>query len=231
MTNVAKLHDIQKIDSNWEKIRKRLLQLQALTAEPEELRAARASHADTNRNLNAQSARQRDAELEGRSLEERVRASETKLMSGTVRNPKELESLQHSIEAMRRQRAQVDETAVEAMLKGEELTKQSQREAKDLARREQQWSQRHGEFTQEEARLKRLALQLKNQRSALVASLPEADIALYDDLRRRRAGIAVATIDNGLCSACNVRVPTGVASTARSGGVAYCTSCGRLLAA
>ncbi len=46
----------------------------------------------------------------------------------------------------------------------------------------------------------------------------------------RRAGVAVATIVNGQCSACNVKVPTGVVSAAHSATVpAYCTSCGRIL--
>lgn len=229
LTNVARLYEMQKLDSQWEKIRKRLLQLQVLTAEPEELRTARSNHAGTLHERDGQLARQRDAELEGKSLDERIRASDARLMSGSVHNPKELESLQQSVEALRRQRGQVEETALEAMMMAEELTKQGDKQAGSLSRQEQQWSHRHADLLEEEVKLKRLALQLKAQRSALVSSLPEADVTLYEDLRKRRAGIAVATIENGQCSACNVRVPTGVTSSAKSGGEAYCTSCGRLL--
>lgn len=232
MTEAAKLYELQKIDTNWEKLRRRLLQLQKLLEEPEELRAHRARLADTVAAFDSTLARQQNAELEAQGLAERIRSGERKLMDGSVHNPKELESLQASVAALRRQRAAVDDVGVAALMQGEELAARRAGEEKALAAAEQVWAARHAELAQEDAKLRRLAVQLKAQRARLVESLPAPDVALYEDLRKRKAGVAVALVENGLCAACHVRVPTGVASSARMGREpVYCTSCGRILVA
>jgi predicted nucleic acid-binding Zn-ribbon protein len=232
VADVTRLHELQKTDSNSEKVRRRLLQLQKLLAEPEEVNAARAALAATTAQLHDWGARQKNAELEAQGLAQRVAATEQRLMSGTVRNPKELESLQASADALRRQRAGVEEQGVEALLQVEELTAQEARDRAAFAKVEQAWQARHGELQQEEAKLKRLAVQLRAHRAKLAEGLPADELALYEDLRKRKGGVAVATVENGLCTACNVRVPTGVASAARNRSeIAYCTSCGRILVA
>ena len=230
MTDAASLYELQKIDSNWEKVRRRLIQIQKLTAEPEDLRTAREHLRQTDKQLHDWHALQLNAELESRGLAERIAESDKLLMSGTVRNPKELEQLDASVAALRRHQASVEEQGVNALLQVETLTKQQKGEQAVLAGVEKTWNTRREELVQEENKLKRYALQLKAQRAKLTESIPASDVALYDDLRKRKAGIAVSPIANGVCTACSVRVPTGVASTLRSRSEAiYCTSCGRIL--
>ena len=230
MTDSARLYDLQKIDSNWEKIRRRLLQLQKLLAEPEELKAARAQLQQTEASLHQWHALQLDAELEAQTLGERVAATDKKLMSGTVRDARELQTLQASAEALRRQREGKEEEGMEALLQVEELTRHKQAQSGALASVEKSWSTRHDDLIQEENKLRRFAMQLKAQRAKIVESVPVADVALYEDLRKRKAGIAVAAVENSLCSACNVRIPTGIVSATRgSGEPSYCPSCGRML--
>ena len=53
--------------------------------------------------------RQTDAELESRSLKGRIVDTEKRLMDGSVTNPKELEALQASLDALKRQQTSVDE--------------------------------------------------------------------------------------------------------------------------
>ena len=230
MTDTARLFELQKIDSNWEKVRRRLLQLQKLMVEPESVRTAREQLANTEGQLHTWSARQRDAELTAHGLADRITQAEQKLMSGTVRNPKELDQLQANVAALKRQRSSVDEEGVNALLQVETLTAQKEQGQAALKRQEEQWNKRRAELTEEENKLKRYALQLRAQRTQLVAGLPAPDVELYEDLRKRKAGVAVATVENGNCSACSVRVPVGVANAVRSRAeVIYCTSCGRIL--
>lgn len=230
VTDSARLFDLQKIDSNWEKIRRRLLQLQKLLAEPEELKAARSQVQQTDGELSAWHARQKSVELEAQTLAERVSATDKKLMGGTVRDPKELQALQASAEALRRQRAGKEEEGVEALLQVEEFSRIKQEQSAALSSIEKGWAHRHDDLIQEEAKLKRLAMQLKAQRAKLVEALPPADYTMYEELRKRKAGVAVVAIENGLCTACNVRIPTGVVSATKSrSDTVYCPSCGRIL--
>jgi hypothetical protein len=96
---------------------------------------------------------------------------------------------------------------------------------------QQVWSASQSELTEEENKLKRGYLQLKKQRDTLTESLDKALFQQYEYLRERKAGVAVATIENENCSACHVRVPSGVLSTLRSQSdkLVSCTSCGRIL--
>lgn len=230
MTDTVRLFELQKIDSNWEKVRRRLLQLQKLMVEPETLRSARDGLASMEEQLHTWNARQKDAELAAAGLAERIAQAEQKLMSGSVRNPKELEQLQQSVAALKRQRAGVDEEGVNALLQVEALTTQKEQYQADLAQQTQQWEKRRAELSEEENKLKRYALQLKSHRAQVIASLPASDVELYEELRKRKAGVAVATVENGNCSACSVRLPVGVANLVRSRDqVTYCTSCGRIL--
>ena len=72
-------------------------------------------------NLQQWQAQQRDNELESQTLAARMEETDALLMGGEVSNPKELESLQASLESLRRQRTKADDASVEAMLKIEEL--------------------------------------------------------------------------------------------------------------
>ncbi len=230
MTDIARLHDMQTIDTYWEKLRRRLLQLQKLLAEPAEVVDARAALNESVASLHGWQGKQIDAELAAKGLEQRIGSTDAKLMGGSVRDPKELQALQASAEALRRQLIATEEAGVEALLHVEELTEQCVAQTKALAALEAAWRARHEELVAEETKLKRQAVQLKGQRARLVDALSAAEVATYEDLRKRKSGVAVATIVNGQCSACNMRIPTGVANAVKNHATdAYCTSCGRLL--
>ena len=230
LTEIARLHDLQRIDSNSEKANRHLQQLKKALIEPAVVQQARAA-AEASAGTHTEWLRkQRSLEAESQGLSARIATSEARLMGGSVRNPKELEDLEQSVAAMRRQLAGVDESTVEALMQVEEAEQKRTQDAKALASLERQWAAKEQELLAEETKTKRIALQLRTNRGKLLESIPPADIQLYEDLRKRRAGVAVATIANGQCSACNVKVPTGVVSAAHSAAVpAYCTSCGRIL--
>lgn len=230
MTDVAKLYELQKTDTNWEKVKRRLIQIQKLMGEPDEIKSARQQVSTAESELHKWHATQQDAELESQALLQKTISSEQLLMSGQVNNAKELQSLQSSIEALKRQRSIIDGQGVEAMMKVEEVTADLTQYKKKLAQLDAKLREKHSELAEEESKLKRLFLQLKTHRAKLTTAMPSADLETYEEMRRRKAGIAVATVDKDLCSACNTRVSTGAASAAKiTTSVTHCPSCGRIL--
>lgn len=231
MADIAKLYELQKIDVTTQKVRRRLTQLKTLLVESDDLKRARTQAEALQAEQQEWHSKQKSAELETQSLADRIKESEQRLMSGQVRNPKELESLQSSIEALQRQRSAIETASVEALMKHEELTSQVVTVNAQLQRVQQAWSASQSELTEEENKLKRGYLQLKKQRDTLTESLDKALLQQYEYLRERKAGVAVATVENENCSACHVRVPSGVLSTLRSQSdkMVSCTSCGRIL--
>lgn len=231
MANVAKLYELQKIDTTSAKIRRRLNQLKALLTESDELKAARTQSETLEKTQQQWQSKQKTAELEMQSLTTRIKESEARLMGGQVRNPKELEALQSSIEALQRQHGQVETQSVEALLQTEELVGQVAQAREQLQTVQKMWSASQAELLEEETKLKRGYLLLKKQREALTETLDQASVQQYEEMRERKAGVAVATIEHEICSACHVKIPTGVVSTARSHSerIVICPSCGRIL--
>jgi predicted nucleic acid-binding Zn-ribbon protein len=231
--DIAKLYELQKLDVNLEKARRKLAQLQQALGESEELGAARNTVTATEAELHRWHAAQKNAELESQSLAQQIAAKDKELMSGRVSQPKELESLQANIEALRRQRSSVEDSGVEAMAQVETLTAQLAGARQSLQGIEAQWQDGQSALVQEDAKYKRIYAQLKQQREAGAKALPPADLKYYEDLRKRKAGIAVAPLQNGQCGVCHILVPTGVVSAVRSrvGEVVLCPSCGRMLCA
>ncbi|MFN8440493.1 MAG: C4-type zinc ribbon domain-containing protein [Caldilineaceae bacterium] len=230
MVDIAKLYELQKTDLNWEKVKRRLIQIQKLMGEPEEIKSARQQVNETEAKLQKWQAEQKNAELESQQLFAKMTSSEQLLMSGQVHNAKELQSLQSSIEALKRQRTTVDGRGVDAMIQVDESSTLLAKQKGTLAQLETKLREKHGELAEEETKLKRMFLQLKTHRAKLTGGMSAADIELYEDLRRRKGGIAVAAVDKVLCTACNTRLPTSAAAAARDfSQVTYCPTCGRIL--
>lgn len=230
MSITQTLYQLQEIDSTWEKVRRRLLQLQGLAEGSSELKSARDKVEATQETLQTWQRTQKDAELESRSLGEKIRESEQRLMSGQVRNPKELELLQSSIESMQRHKSSVEDRGVEALLNLEELNNTLSQQTDQLSLLESEWQSKQQSIEAELHQRKREFVYLKRLREQATEKLSASDLEQYEHLRKRKAGIAVAKIEKDSCGACHIQVPTGVIGDARrDGSLTYCPGCGRIL--
>lgn len=231
MDQAAKMYELQKVDLTWAKVRRRLLDIQKLLGESEELRQTRKELEETEAELHSWQARQQDAELESRSLAGRIETSEKQLMSGEIHIPKELEALQSSVESLRRQRAHVDDTAVEAMMASDELKVKAEALRESVDSLEEEWTSGQEDLRAEEAKMKQNYVLLRKKRESLAAAMPPALLDKYEDMRKRRSGVAVAPVSDRECGVCHVSLPTGVISALRGNRdeLVLCTSCGRYL--
>ena len=231
MDDAAKMYELQKIDLTWTKVRRRLMEIQKQLGESEELKRAREQAAKTEAELHAWHAKQQDAELESKTLAGRIQSAEDQLMSGSIHIPKELEALQASADALKRQRAQVEDEAVTAMLAVDELKAQLDEQRSALAKLEADWSSDQEGLRSDEAKMKHNYVLIKRRRDGMAESMSPALLEQYEQMRQRRGGVAVAPVQNGECGVCHVRLPTGVISALQGNreGMVLCTSCGRYL--
>jgi uncharacterized protein len=92
------------------------------------------------------------------------------------------------------------------------------------------WNGNQTELRQEETKLKQNAVLLKRKREQVAGTMSEALRERYETMRKRKAGVAVAVVQNGTCSACHVTIPTGVVNSLRGATtLIVCPSCGRYL--
>ena len=132
--DIGKLFELQKLDVNLERARRKLAQLKQALGESEELGGARKTVAETEAELHRWHAAQTNAELESQALAEQIEAKDEELMSGRVSHPKELESLQANVESLRRQRSSIEDTGMDALLHVETLNQQLATAQESLAR-------------------------------------------------------------------------------------------------
>jgi predicted nucleic acid-binding Zn-ribbon protein len=68
------------------------------------------------------------------------------------------------------------------------------------------------------------------KRKALLDGIPEELLSLYEETRKRRAGIALAQVHNDTCTVCHMRVsPQCVINTRKGTKIEMCDSCQRIL--
>ncbi len=230
MNKAETLYRLQTIDLEIEERNRRLKEIEASLGESEELHRAQQALQDGEKKLTRQRTRLRDRELETRSLAGKIASVEDRLYSGRIKNPKELANLQGEIQYLKRRGGELEDQVLESMIEVEEgeasVTKQQER----LARLEEDWQQAHARLSAEQSELLNRLSQLKASRAELQRTIQAGDLALYEDLRRRRGGRAVALLTDELCQGCGVTLPTSQAQQARQGeALTLCSSCDRIL--
>jgi predicted nucleic acid-binding Zn-ribbon protein len=176
-------------------------------------------------------ARQAEREQIQQQVAARLAQTQNRLYGGKVRNPKELEDAEKDVAQQRRQQAQAEDALLEALIALETATEAATLAQAELAQRVQEWTAAQAGLRVEQARLtERLAAERARQANAR-RGVPAGPLHTYDTLRPRRAGRAVARLDDDTCSACLVAVSPGRIAAARDDddNLAYCENCGRIL--
>ncbi|HRW04184.1 MAG TPA: C4-type zinc ribbon domain-containing protein [Caldilineaceae bacterium] len=215
------------------KVRRRLVQLKELLTESDELKRVQSQVEQLKAEQDKWRFEQQRNETELETLATKIEESNDMLMGGSIHNPKELESLQANIESLQRQRSTAETNSVEALYKSEELATQLSNAESKLAEMQESWNTNQTQLTEEDTKLKRAYLVLKKQREQVAERISEPLLQRYEQMRQRKGGVAVATVENDTCSACHVQLPTGVLSTVIDQGKTdkqiLCPTCGRLL--
>jgi uncharacterized protein len=224
------LLELQDTDSVIDRLTKRLTEIKAGLRETDQLSAARQAVHSAEQQVAVRRAARQDLDLASATVEDKIQLAGKRLYSGLVKNPKELLDLQNDISSLNRQKAKLDEQLFSAMLQLEEAETAAQQQAAELARVEAAWQHSQSDLIAEQAQLEAdLSVQHRDQAAARV-QLSAVDLALYDQLRRRKAGLAVVELKGQLCGGCGVRVTASVTQQVGQGDqFARCGNCERML--
>jgi len=221
---------MHEIDSLYDKVRRRILLLNRAVEGSSELETLREEVDSINEELQGTRSEQQDLELESRSLTERIRESEASLMSGELQNPRELEALQSSINAMKEHRTDLENRSVERLVMVDSLEATLENKQAHLVEFEQEWTNRKTAFETEIDQRKKEYIYLKKAREQVADILSEENLDMYEHLRRRKNGVAVALLEDEICGACHTQVTVGILNNIRySDDLLSCPSCGRIL--
>jgi uncharacterized protein len=230
MANVRQLYQLQVLDSDREAKAQRLAEVEDRLGETRELIRAREMVAETEHALATLRAQLRALELEIAAVNDKLKKNQERLYSGRIRNPKELTSLQDEATALRRRRLELEDGQLELMIGIEDAEAELAERQARLRQIEASWQQEQASLRAEKEQLEGELAALDEEREAVRGRISSATLAMYDDLRERHGGVAVALLRRGICQACGVDVPTSLARAVERGeGPHFCPICNRIL--
>ena len=227
--DLERLLALQKLDSAADTARKRLAaepeheaQLEArLEAARQHLAAAKTRAAD---NKNARAALDKDVAVQ------QGRLSKFRETAMAVKTNQEYHAVQHEIAFAQTEIKKIEDTMLERMMEADELAaalKQAEAalaaETKAVDAERKTGSAAHIEM---QASLEKIA----GERATLVAGLDKSVLNTFEQVSRKRNGVAMSEARAGVCTICHVRQRPQVFNTVlRNDSILQCDHCNRIL--
>lgn len=227
--DLQRLIDLQRLDSASLDAQRRL-------AEAPQREKALSARLDVAREQLA-TAKQRLAENQTarRTIEKDVamhqgRLSKFREQAMAVKTNQEYHAIQHEITFAQNEIKKLEDTILERMVEGDDLTALVKRAEAELAA-EQKAVEADGRAMQNEATELQASLQrFASEREALVAGLDTQLLSTFEQIARKRNGVAVAEARDGVCTICHVRLRPQVFNTVRrNDSIVQCDHCNRIL--
>jgi predicted nucleic acid-binding Zn-ribbon protein len=224
------LYELQEVDLEIDAKRETLTQVMGRLGESEVLDEARLSLARDEEKLVELQRTQREVEREVEDLQAKAAAATDKLYGGTVKNPKELSSLQEQLSNFQRKIGEGDDKTLDIMSEVDTAQKEVSVKRSEVATIEEEWQAEQASLSQEQAELSAALATLEQKRKELASKLDTVSLELYEDIRQKRQGRAVAKLERGMCQGCRIALPMSELQHARMGQeLVQCGSCERVL--
>src|SRR4029453_16717550 len=226
MTTAADVLALQETDLALDRARARLTEVEAQLGESDELIAARQAVGDKQEAVNRLRSQMTEAEWSVDEVRGKANEVESKLYGGTVRNPKELSDLNDDLSSLKTQVAKREDTLLTLLVEIEEAEAALAECNAVLAEADSKWQQNEAALVQEKSKLEGEIASQESIREKRLPAVDASSLRLYQILRERHRGQAVAGVERGMCQGCRITLPMSVLQRARSGvGLVRCVSC------
>ncbi len=227
---VGALHELQLIDTEIDAKTETLSHVESQLDQNEDLLSARQKLTDEQESLHRSRGELRSLEMDLEEISDKIASAQGMLYGGQITNPKELANLGQEIEYLKRRESEIEDKTLETMAEVEEKESRLKAGEESLRRTEQEWEAIQDDSRRRAEELRSGLTSLAEQREETLRMVSKEDLIIYEDLRRRKAGQAVALLEGGICQGCRVALPTSLVQKVRRGkDLVYCGSCERIL--
>ena len=228
MSIARDLYQLQGDDTALEANLQAQKKVSAQIGESQLVLKAKAKLDEELKNLERLAAQQKSTEWEIDDLTAKIKDTEKKLYGGKIFNSKELGSLQQETDELKKRRSGLEDKSLGLMDELEALRKAIDFSKEELAKLQAQWQAQQKQFVVELMQLKAAQAVHETNRQQITALIDAEALAIYQELRKRK-GVAVAKVEQGICQGCRITLPNTDLQRAKGGGVVRCSSCGRII--
>jgi predicted nucleic acid-binding Zn-ribbon protein len=229
LPDLERLIALQKLDTTADAARR------TLAEEPERERSFEARLEHARQSLAAAKAHLAENQNARRAIEKDVavhqgRLSKFREQAMAVKTNIEYHAVQKEMSFAQTEIKALEDRILEGMIEADDLTAVLKKAESELAAEQKAIEAARRSMTAEHAELNASLERIVRERAELVAATDPALVATYEQVLRRRNGIAVAEAVDGICTICHVRLRPQVFNTVlRNDRIMQCDTCTRFL--
>jgi len=226
---------VQEHDTARDRLRHRraaLPERAELDAQQARRRTLAAQAGEVRARRDAVLADERRLDDEARTLGTHAEEMNTRLYSGTISSPRELQAMQADIEMLQRRRSELEDRELEVMESREELDGELAGLEAGVGEADAAIERLGGAVAGAEAEIDAELAVEDSAWNELAAKIPAALLADYQRRRAQNKGAGAARLVGTSCTACHLSIPSTEAEQIRRAAgseVAYCDNCGAIL--
>ena len=230
MSEALNLYRLQKLDTRIDQITDRLNEIERLLSDDTRIKRAQ-------KKLEKAQSEAKQIRIKLKRVEDKVEAQRIKrkttqaaLFGGKIKNPKELQDLQMESEALKRYISQLEDEQLEVMIAYEAAENAERQASKGLTQIKGTIAEENAAMLGEKNQLEEDLERLVREKEAVLQSVSQKALSLYQSLRKNKHGKAVAAVSDGGCSICGQSLtPADMQSIRASSKLIFCPNCGRIL--
>ena len=229
--NTAKtLYQLQSVELELIANKRRLRAIEASLEDNQAVQEAKQALEQAEAAFKPVKAHYNDVEHQIQSNQEKLTQTETRLYSGSVTNPKELQDMQQEVESLRKWRTEWDERLLVAMGSMENAQENLDLQQAQYDEALEAAAAGNAELLTEREQINAQNPLLEERRQEIATTIDRETLNTYVSLRRSKGNRAVSIIENDTCTVCGVSQIATVAKAVRAGDeLVYCSNCGRIL--
>ncbi|MDO8915783.1 MAG: hypothetical protein Q7W16_06860 [Coriobacteriia bacterium] len=155
---------------------------------------------------------------------------QAKLLSGEVKNPKELTAISMELDSLKRRLDKLEAEELAHMAKRETATAQSEKVSAALVAGRAREAEMVTAFKIRGGDLLGEVSRLAAERATLAGALPPALRERYEAVRAAKHAVAVGNLEGDMCGVCRVNIPAGELEKLQAGpDIGRCPMCQRIL--
>lgn len=230
MSQARALYRVQGFELAVIERTKRIKEINVLLEDNEIVQEAQKDFDRTQTKLNDALKLFKDMELQIDGVVNKQKATESRLYSGNVKNPKELQDMQNEVDSLKRRHSELDDQLLELMVVRDEAQSEFDEAETNLAEITADWEAEHQDLLDEKQTLTAEAEKLMMDRKEAVKGVQPDAMKIYNSLRNSKANRPVAQVEDKACTACGIEQNNAIITQLNQDNkLVYCQNCGRIL--